>query len=180
MKIKVIPYLFIAIIFVLIFNSCIILDQLQTTSDETTAAASEKQDTNNKVSEETGRDDAEEDVSDKEENNKTDGLSDQIIVTDPVPDQLITNPLIITGEARGTWFFEATFSVILLDSNGKVLALHYAITEEEWMTEDFIPFTANIELDEPETATGILILEKNNPSDIREQDAQLEIPVRFE
>ena len=60
------------------------------------------------------------------------------------------------------------------------MALHYAITDEEWMTEDFISFTANLEFDEPETATGILLLEKNNPSDIREQDAQIEIPVRFE
>lgn len=60
------------------------------------------------------------------------------------------------------------------------MALHYAITDEEWMTEDFISFTTRIEFDEPETATGILILEKNNPSDLREHYARLEIPVRFE
>lgn len=179
MKIKVIPYLFIAIIFIIIFNSCIILDQLQPTSDGT-AAAGEKQDIGSKASEETGRDNIEKDGSDEEENNGTNDLSDQIIVTDPVPDQLISSPLIITGEARGTWFFEATFPVTLFDSNGKVLALHYALTDEDWMTEDFIPFTANIEFDDPETTTGFLILEKDNPSDIREYDAQIEIPVRFE
>lgn len=178
MKIKVIPYLFIAIIFIIIFNSCIILDQLQSTSDGT--AAGEKQDTGSKASEETGRDDIEKDRSDEEENNGTNNLSDQIIVTDPVPDQLISSPLIITGEARGTWFFEATFPVNLLDSNGKVLALHYALTDENWMTEDFIPFTANIEFDDPETTTGFLILEKDNPSGMQEYAAQIEIPVRFE
>jgi len=109
-----------------------------------------------------------------------DALSDQIIVSAPLPDQLITSPLIITGEARGTWFFEANFPVTLLDSNENILVLHYAAIEEEWMTEDFISFTATIEFDDPKTATGFLVLDKNNPSDIREYDAQLIIPVRFE
>jgi len=172
MKIKIILYFFTAFIFIIISNSCIILDRFQITSEEAVSADSGKQDANNKVSEA--------DISGDEEINKTDDLSNQIIVTYPVPDQLIASPLIITGEARGTWFFEANFSVSLLDSNGKVLALHYAITDEEWMTEDFISFTAHIEFDDPETATGLLILEKNNPSDFREQDAQIEIPVRFE
>jgi len=178
MKIKVILYLFVAIIFILTSSSCIILDQLQITPGES-AADSEKQDASVE-GEKADSDDTEADTSADEKDNEADALSDQIIVTGPIPDQLITSPLIITGEARGTWFFEATFPVSLLDSNEKVLALHYGITEEEWMTEDFISFTANTEFDEPETATGFLVLNKNNPSDIREHDAQLIIPVRFE
>ena len=180
MKIKVILYLFIAFIFLFISNSCIILEKFQITSEETAFADSEKQDTNDRVSESVDRDDIEVDTSGDEESSKTDDLSDQIIVMYPIPDQLITSPLIIIGEARGTWFFEANFSVSLLDSNEKVLAIHYATTEEEWMTEDFISFTAHIVFDDPETATGFLVLDKNNPSDIREYDAQLVIPVRFE
>jgi len=180
MKIKVMIYLFTAFILICISTSCIILDQLQIIPEKTAAADSGKQDTSDKESEEAISDVTETDTSDDIESNEADALSDQIIVTDPIPDQLITSPLIITGEARGTWFFEATFSVKLLNSNGEVLALHYAITEEEWMTEDFISFTANIEFGDPQTAAGILILDKNNPSDIREYDAQLVIPVRFE
>ena len=171
MKIKVILYLFTAFI-IIISNSCIILDRSQVTPEVTTSADNNKQDINDKVSA-AG-------TSGDEESNKEDNLQDQIIAFDPMPDQLIASPLIIAGEARGTWFFEGTFSVSLLDSNGNVLALHYGTTDKEWMTEDFIPFTARIEFDDPETATGSLILEKNNPSDIREYDAQLIIPVRFE
>ena len=179
MKIKVILYLFTAIILVCISSSCIILDQFQITPGET-AIDSEKQDAADSKSETVDKDDIEVDISADEEDNERGALSDQIIVAGPIPDQLITSPLIIEGEARGTWFFEATFPVSLLDSNGKVLTLHYAITEEEWMTEDFISFTARIEFDDPETATGFLVLDKNNPSDLREQDAQLTVPVRFE
>lgn len=114
MKIKVMLYLFTAIIFILILNSCIILDQFQITPGETASTGSEKQDTADRESKEAGRDNKEATVSYDEESSKTDDLSDQIIVTDPIPDQLITSPLIITGEARGTWFFEATFPVSLL------------------------------------------------------------------
>ena len=178
MKIKVILYLLIALILICVSSSCIILDLFQVTPEES-AADSGKQDKD--VEEEvTNTTNTEAGTADDKEDNEADALSDQIIVSTPLPDQLITSPLIITGKARGTWFFEATFPVSLLDSNGNVLALHYAATEEEWMTEDFISFTATIKFEDPETGTGFLVLDKNNPSDIREYDAQLVIPVRFE
>ncbi len=176
MKIKVILYLLIALIFICISNSCIIIDLFLVTPEESAADSGKQDETVEGEEADTNNTETPGDV----EYDKTDTLSDQIIVTGPIPDQLITSPLIITGEARGTWFFEATFPVGLLDSNRNVLALHYAATEEEWMTEDFISFTATIEFEDPETATGFLVLDKNNPSDIREYDAQLVIPVRFE
>jgi len=178
MKIKIILTLLTALIIVCMATSCIILDRFQATSEES-ASDDSRQDTASE-DEETGTTNAEADTSGDGKDNKADALSDQIIVSAPLPDQLITSPLIITGEARGTWFFEANFPVTLLDSNENILVLHYAATEEEWMTEDFISFTATIEFDDPKTATGFLVLDKNNPSDIREYDAQLIIPVRFE
>ena len=178
MKIKVILYLLIALILICVSSSCIILDRSRDTSKES-ATDSGKQDKD--VEEEvTNTANTEAGTAGDKEDNEADTLSDQIIVSTPLPDQLITSPLIITGKARGTWFFEATFPVSLLDSNGNVLALHYAATEEEWMTEDFISFTATIEFEDPKTTTGFLVLDKNNPSDIREYDAQLVILVRFE
>ena len=93
---------------------------------------------------------------------------------------MIKSPLIIEGEARGTWFFKATFPVKLLDANGNEVAVHYAQAPGEWMTEDFVSFEAQIEFSKPATATGTLVLEKSNPSDLAEYDAKIEIPVRFE
>ena len=178
MKIRTILILLTALILVCMATSCIILDRFQAISEES-ASDDSSQDTAAK-DEETDATNTEAGTSGNGKDNEVDALSDQIIVSAPLPDQLITSPLIITGEARGTWFFEANFPVSLLDSNEKVLALHYAATEEEWMTEDFISFTATIEFDDPETATGFLVLDKNNPSDIREYDAQLIIPIRLE
>ncbi len=103
-----------------------------------------------------------------------------IIVDSPLPNQVISSPLVITGEARGTWFFEANFPVRLLDGNGEEITVYYARALDEWMTEDFVPFQSEIEFEKPETDTGFLVLEKNNPSDIREYDDEIIIPVRFE
>jgi hypothetical protein len=47
------------------------------------------------------------------------------------------------------------------------------------MTENFVEFLAIIEFDTPTTATGTLILEKDNPSDLPEYDNQLIVPVKF-
>ncbi|MCJ7666539.1 MAG: Gmad2 immunoglobulin-like domain-containing protein [Actinobacteria bacterium] len=107
-------------------------------------------------------------------------LDSPIEVTNPLPDQLIESPLMIEGQARGTWYFEATFPVKLLDANGNVIATYYAQAQGEWMTEDFVPFKAQIEFNKPATATGILVLEKDNPSGLAEYDAKIEIPVRYE
>lgn len=103
----------------------------------------------------------------------------QIHVTSLQPNDVVTSPLTITGEARGTWFFEASFPVVLQDANGKVIAAKAATALGDWMTEDFVPFTVTLTFDKPATETGTLILEKDNPSDNPQFANQLTLPVRF-
>ncbi len=109
--------------------------------------------------------------------------SDKIKITNPRPNQAIKSPLTITGEARGPWFFEATFPVELKDENGKTLAQTNAQATEIYTTEDFVPFTATIEFKvDPDLKgkKGILILKNDNPSGLPENDDSLEVPVLFE
>jgi hypothetical protein len=110
--------------------------------------------------------------------------SDLIRVTSPMPNDTITSPLTVKGEARGTWFFEASFPVILEDSNGSVIGQIPAHADGDWMTENFVPFTATIEFKTPTTTAGAqnngtLVLKKDNPSGMPEKDDSLEIPVNF-
>ncbi|MDD3399734.1 MAG: Gmad2 immunoglobulin-like domain-containing protein [Candidatus Pacebacteria bacterium] len=106
--------------------------------------------------------------------------SDLIRVNTPRPNYSVASPLLIEGEARGYWFFEATFPIKLLDGNGKVIAQHYAQAQEEWMTEDFVPFTAELNFISPDTKKGTLVLEKDNPSGLPENADELRIPVFFQ
>lgn len=100
-------------------------------------------------------------------------------VVAPQPNQIITSPLAVTGEARGPWYFEASFPVKLLDANGNLLAETHAQAQGEWMTEDFVPFTATLKFRKPVTSTGTLVFTKDNPSGEPQHDDLRRIPVRF-
>jgi hypothetical protein len=106
-------------------------------------------------------------------------LTDTIRMTTPRPQTIVGSPLTIEGEARGTWFFEASFPVKLVDANETVIVEHYATAQGEWMTEAFVPFTTTLSFPTPETATGTLILMRDNPSGLPEHDQELRLPVRF-
>ncbi|OGF67289.1 hypothetical protein A3I27_02100 [Candidatus Giovannonibacteria bacterium RIFCSPLOWO2_02_FULL_43_11b] len=104
---------------------------------------------------------------------------DLIKLNSPKPNDIVLSPLVIEGEARGTWYFEASFPISLVDANGKLLARTPAEAQGEWMTENFVPFKAGLKFDTPTTDTGFLILEKDNPSGLPEHADELKIPVKF-
>ncbi|MEK7641088.1 MAG: Gmad2 immunoglobulin-like domain-containing protein [Patescibacteria group bacterium] len=108
-----------------------------------------------------------------------DDKNNLIVVDRPKTGEMAVSPLSISGKARGYWYFEASFPVRLLDGNGKLLALKPAQAEDNWMTEEFVPFSVTLEFEKPETETGTLILQKDNPSGLPEHDDELRIPVRF-
>ncbi|MCX6739453.1 MAG: hypothetical protein NT098_05425 [Candidatus Parcubacteria bacterium] len=105
-----------------------------------------------------------------------------IHIQTPVPNQTITSPLVIKGEARGSWFFEASFPVVLTDWDGKIIAHGIARAESDWITNDFVPFTAHVSFTAYKNIysnKGSLILQKDNPSGLPENDNALEIPIVF-
>lgn len=108
------------------------------------------------------------------------GYQNALIEVDkPLPSDIITSPLIVSGKARGYWFFEASFPIKLLDGNGKQIAVVPAQAQGEWMTEEFVPYEAKLEFPLPATDSGTLILEKDNPSGLPEHAAEIRLPVRF-
>jgi hypothetical protein len=85
----------------------------------------------------------------------------------------------VSGEARGRWFFEASFPVKLLDGDGAIIAQGIAEAQGDWMTADFVPFMATLTFDPPATSAGTLVLERDNPSGLPENDASVQVPVQF-
>ena len=100
-------------------------------------------------------------------------------VSAPLADAVVSSPLMVTGEARGGWFFEASFPVTLLDADGKPVVRGYAQAQGEWMTDQFVPFKAELTFAVPASTTGTLVLEKANASGLPEHAAELRVPVRF-
>lgn len=107
-------------------------------------------------------------------------ISNLIRLEEPVSGDLISSPVFVRGEAVGYWFFEASFPIKIYDGDGNEIGVGIAQAKKDWMTEDFVPFEASIIFDKPSTKAGKLVLFRDNPSDLRENDASLEVDVTFE
>ena len=105
--------------------------------------------------------------------------TDLIRIDSPRPNSVMRSPFTIKGKARGTWFFEGSFPIRLIDDNGNEVITVIAQTGEDWMTEDFVSFEATLNFPTPPTASGRLVLEKDNPSGLSENDDALIVPVKF-
>lgn len=94
--------------------------------------------------------------------------------------QAVESPLAISGEIPGNWSFEASFPIVLLDPTGKIIGQTTAALDGEWMTANYVPFTATVTFETPSAGgSGILTLRKDNPSGLPENDDAIEIPVTF-
>ena len=111
--------------------------------------------------------------------NNTSSKSDLIQVDTPFGGQSIGSPVKISGKARGSWYFEASFPIRLVDGEGNTIATAIAQAQGNWMTSDFVPFSANLTFGVPQTKTGTLVLLKDNPSGRPESADELRAPIVF-
>jgi hypothetical protein len=105
--------------------------------------------------------------------------SDLIRVNNLEPGTVVSSPLTVRGEARGTWYFEASFPVEIQDAEGNTLAQVPAQAQGEWMTEEFVPFEVTLDFIAPSSGPGQIVLHKDNPSGLPENEHDLVIPIMF-
>ncbi len=110
----------------------------------------------------------------------TNATSDMITVELPFPGAVTGKEFSVLGKARGTWYFEASFPIIILDADGKVLASVPAQAESDWMTTEFVPFKAKITIPVSYIGKATVILKKDNPSGLPEKDASISFPITIE
>lgn len=103
----------------------------------------------------------------------------KINIYTPANDSQISSPLTVLGEVPGNWSFEASFPVQLKDSNGNVVIQQPATLHGDWMTESLVPFSVNLTFEKPATSTGTLVLQKDNPSGLPENDDSVSIAIKF-
>jgi hypothetical protein len=91
--------------------------------------------------------------------------------------QEVDSPLIVEGKAKGTYFFEASFPIRILDEAGNVLGSSYVQAQSDWMTEDYVDFKGQITFSTATGGKGFLVFAKDNPSGLPEYDKEMRIPV---
>lgn len=104
--------------------------------------------------------------------------SSPLIILYPEENQEVTSPIHIAGKAKGNWFFEASFPIRLTDTKGDIIASGHAQALGNWMTSEYVDFTADIVYPKATTtARGLLEFSKDNPSGNPEFDQSIFIPV---
>ncbi|OIO45805.1 hypothetical protein COX24_00590 [bacterium (Candidatus Gribaldobacteria) CG23_combo_of_CG06-09_8_20_14_all_37_87_8] len=99
---------------------------------------------------------------------------DWVILNAPKENELVISPVLIEGKAKGTWFFEGSFPAKLYDEQGELLSVAIASSKGEWMTEDYVDFTAQMTFLVTTTTQAKLVLERDNPSGLTELDKSVE------
>lgn len=97
----------------------------------------------------------------------------------------VSSPLTVTGEARGTWMFEASLPLKIVDAADNVIAQAPGQAQPDprtgeinWMTADYVPFRATLMFAAPQTALNtFLVIEKDNPSGLPENAGEIRIPI---
>jgi len=105
--------------------------------------------------------------------------SEMPISVDNIKDnQTVSNPINIQGKARGSWFFEATFPIQLVDASGNIITTTQARAETDWATTSFVNFSATLEYNNS-TSTGraLIVLSNDNPSGDPARSQSIFIPV---
>ena len=105
-------------------------------------------------------------------------FSDEVLVLSPKQNELVVSPLKVEGQAKGTWFFEASLPVKLIDNDNNIIVSHYGTALDDWMTEKPVRFTSSLVFSTAATS-GYLVIAKDNPSGLAENDGSVRVPVRF-
>jgi hypothetical protein len=100
-----------------------------------------------------------------------------ITVDTPQAGSTVAHAFTITGTARGSWYFEASFPIHLQNTSGTTIASTTARAQGDWMTEAFVPFQATINIPTTYSGPATIVLEKDNPSGLPQNAASIQIPI---
>jgi len=101
-------------------------------------------------------------------------------ISSPAVNAKVTSPLTIIGTVPAGWMFEGSFPLKLVDKQRNVIV--QGIAQEKvpgsWTSGQPVAFVAALEFTTNEKS-GFLVLDKDNPSGLPENDDSFQIPLRF-
>jgi len=97
----------------------------------------------------------------------------------PVANALAKSPLHITGEARGSWYSDASFPLVLYDYAGRELTRGYAQAQGEATGDGFVPFEAELDFACGDAQRGTLVLHRASKAAAPDGADALRVPVRL-
>ena len=106
-------------------------------------------------------------------------LSTRVEVSAPKPNASVTKTFKVAGSAPGPWYFEASFPIKVIDKDGTMIGTSHGEAQGDWMTTGIVAFSANV------TTSGYsgpatLVLLRDNPSGLPENDDAVSIPITIQ
>jgi hypothetical protein len=101
-------------------------------------------------------------------------------LSDLSPIDSLKSPLILHGEAQGSYFENGSFPVDLVGEDGVVIARGIASTQADTSTDDYVPFVVTITFPkQTQNTMGQLVFHKANSSGDTTRSYEFSVPVRF-
>jgi hypothetical protein len=107
-------------------------------------------------------------------------LHQKIVVTFPKANASVPKKFTVTGKAPGNWFFEASAPIMVQAEDGSKIAQGQMQALDDWMTTDLVNFKAELTVNAAYSGPATLVLMKDNPSGLPENDDSLEIPITIQ
>lgn len=104
-------------------------------------------------------------------------LAERVVVTSPKPNAVVGKTFVVSGQAPGPWFFEASFPIKIVDANNNFIGQGIAQAQGEWMTTEQVTFTATVTITSNYSGPAEVVLLRDNPSGLPEFDDSISIPI---
>jgi hypothetical protein len=104
-------------------------------------------------------------------------LSSVVVVTSPLPHATVDVSFVVEGRAPVGWFSESVFPIQVRDENNNVIARATAHGPTAWKKSTALSWSATVTVLGPYTGPATLILLRNNPSGLPENDDAVTIPI---
>ncbi|OGG50329.1 hypothetical protein A3C18_00245 [Candidatus Kaiserbacteria bacterium RIFCSPHIGHO2_02_FULL_54_11b] len=104
-------------------------------------------------------------------------LAKRVVVTSPKANATVGKIFVVSGAAPGPWFFEASFPIKIVDADNNFIGSGIAQAQGEWMTTDQVTFTSTITLTGSYTGPATVVLLRDNPSGLPENDDSVSVPI---
>jgi len=96
------------------------------------------------------------------------------------PGQKVKGLVPFEGAVKGGYFFEANILINVLDMNQKLIKAGHATATGEWMTAGPVSFAGKLDFSDIAKGLAYIQIQNDNPSDMRENDKFIVIPIVIE
>ncbi len=108
------------------------------------------------------------------------GNKDDLVSFSIWPGSKVHGIVFYRGVIKGAYFFEANIGINVLDKNKNILKRNNAMATGEWMTSGPVNFEGSIDFSGLPKGPAYFEIHNDNPSDLRENDKSILIPIVIE